>query len=209
MPDSKKCYDEMRKRQNNGVVSRKAIIEEVLSNLDCGSFDSFTALTDTIAEKITELEGRPMSGSTIRRKGSKYRSLVESYYLTEERERRKIQSNESRLQEELMLAQLELSKLQSNLKSARLALQHANSEMDRLRLQGIESRTDLSSEKEYSDKEVAAYQTITELVKACEDSGLVNDGYQITSLGFQGAKVLIGKDKCPAFFKWYREQLIG
>ncbi|HHC7250426.1 TPA: hypothetical protein ACN380_004197 [Vibrio parahaemolyticus] len=209
MPNEIKCYDEMVKHQINGVVNRKAVIEDILRDMDCNSYSSFTALTDAVAAKFTKLKGEPMSGSTIRRKGSKYRSLVESYYKTEERIKKQFQNKESQLQEELMVTQLELSKTSSELNSTRMALQHANSEMDRLRLSDIESRTDEGVKQEYSDKEVAAYKVLVELVKACEDSGLDIDGYQITTLGFQGAKTLIRQEKCPAFFKWYREQLKG
>ncbi|ELV8701291.1 hypothetical protein ACEWAL_06700 [Vibrio parahaemolyticus] len=204
-----KCYDEMVKHQINGVANRKAVIEGILRDMNCDSYSSFTALTDAVAAKFTKQEGEPMSGSTIRRKGSKYRSLVESYYKTEERIKKQFQNKESQLQEELMITQLELSKTSSELNSARKALQHANSEMDRLRLSDIESRTDEGVEQEYSDKEVAAYKVLVELVKACEESGLDIDGYQITTLGFQGVKTLISQEKCPAFFKWYREQLKG
>lgn len=202
-------YDEMIKHQMNGVVDRKRVIEDILKNIDCDSFSSFTALTDAVAERYTKLKGEPMSGSTIRRKGSKYRGLVESYYKTEDRIKKQFQNKESQLQEELMITQLELSKTSSKLNSTRMALQHANSEMDRLKLSDIASRTDRGREQEYSDKEVAAYKALVELVRACEDAGLEVDGYQITALSFQGAKTLIGQEKCPAFFKWYREQLKG
>ncbi|KOO14438.1 hypothetical protein AKJ18_12870 [Vibrio xuii] len=204
-----KRYDEMVRYQRNGVVNRKVIIEEILKDMDCNSYSSFTALTDAVAAKFTELKGEPMSGSTIRRKGSKYRSIVESYYNTKERVKRQFQNKESLLQEELMVTQLQLSRTSSELNSTRKALQHANTEMDRLKLSDIESRTDECVKQEYSDKEVAAYKVLVELVKACEDSGLDIDGYQITTLDFQGAKTLISQDKCPAFFKWYREQLKG
>ncbi|CAH6882704.1 hypothetical protein QFW85_14840 [Vibrio chagasii] len=202
-----KRYDEMVRYQRNVVVNRKVVIEEILKDMDCNSYSSFTALTDAVAAKFTELKGEPMSGSTIRRKGSKYRSIVESYYNTKERVKTQFQNKESLLQEELMVTQLELRKTSSELNSTRKALQYANTEMDRLKLSDIESRTDECAKQEYSDKEVAAYKVLVELVKVCEDSGLDIDGYQITTIDFQGVKTLISQDKCPTFFKWYREQL--
>ncbi|MGI9849316.1 hypothetical protein [Vibrio vulnificus] len=206
MSNEIKCYDEMIKHQLNGVINRKAVIEDILRDMDCNSYSSFTALTDAVAAKFTELKGEPMNGSTIRRKGSKYRSLVESYYKTEERIKKQFQNKESQLQEELMITQLELSKTLSDLSLTRKALQHANSEMDRLRLSDIESRTDGGIKQEYSDKEVAVYKVLVELMKTCEEFGLELEDYQIIKLDFQGNKTLIGQEKCPAFFKWFREQ---
>ncbi|MCR9412806.1 hypothetical protein NB471_09555 [Vibrio alginolyticus] len=204
-----KCYDEMLKHQMKGVFDRKTVIERILRDLDCDSYSSFTALTNAVADRYTKQKGEPMSGSTLRRNDSKYRLLVESYYNTEARMKKQSQNKESQLQEQLMISELQLSQATSDLNATRKALQAANSEIDRLKLSDIQSRTDGGLIQEYSDKEVAAYKVLVELVKACDEAGLELDGYQITTLGLQGVKTLINQEKCPSFFKWYREQLKG
>ncbi|ROR69461.1 hypothetical protein EDB59_0089 [Vibrio crassostreae] len=210
MSNEIKCYDGMVNHQVSGVISRKKVIEDILRDMDCNSFTSFTALTDAVAAKFTALKGEPMSGSTIRRKGSKYKSLVESYYKTEERIKSQFKDKEAQLEEELMLTQLELSQTTERLNDARKALISNNTEMDRLRLSNIESRTAEGSEQKFSEKEVAAYKAMLELVNAYDDFGVEMDGYCITGMGGYGdVKTLIGENKCPAFFQWYREQLKG
>ncbi|MCS0234015.1 hypothetical protein [Vibrio alginolyticus] len=204
-----KCYDEMLKHQMKGVFDRKTVIERILRDLDCDSYSSFTALTNAVADRYTKQKGEPMSGSTLRRNDSKYRLLVESYYNTEARMKMQSQNKESQLQEQLMISELQLSQATAELNATRKALQNANSEIDRLKLSDIQSRTDGGLIQEYSDKEVAAYKVLVELVKACDEAGLELDGYQITTLGLQGVKTLINQEKCPSFFKWYREQLKG
>ncbi|EOB3573188.1 TPA: hypothetical protein NGS68_003311 [Vibrio parahaemolyticus] len=204
-----KCYDEMLKHQMKGVFDRKTVIERILRDLDCDSYSSFTALTNAVADRYTKQKGEPMSGSTLRRNDSKYRLLVESYYNTEARMKKQSQNKESQLQEQLMISELQLSQATADLNATRKALQNANSEIDRLKLSDIQSRTDGGLIQEYSDKEVAAYKVLVELVKACDEAGLELDGYQITTLGLQGVKTLINQEKCPSFFKWYREQLKG
>ncbi len=210
MSNEIKCYDGMVNHQVSGVISRKKVIEDILRDMDCNSFASFTALTDAVAARFTALKGEPMSGSTIRRKGSKYKSLVESYYKTEERIKSQFKDKEAQLEEELMLTQLELSKATERLNDARKALVSNNTEMDRLRLSNIGSRTAEGSKQKFSEQEVLAYKAMLELVKAYGDFGVEIDAYSITGMGgFGDVKTLIGENKCPAFFQWYREQLKG
>ncbi|MQF34523.1 hypothetical protein [Vibrio parahaemolyticus] len=202
-----KNYDEMRKQQIRGVLSRKEVIEDILKDINCDSFKSFTALTNAVAKEYTKREGQAMNGSTLRRTDSKYRSLVDSYYRTEERVSTQSQDRETQLQEELLITQLELSKTLSELKSTRAALQNANTQMDKLRLSNLNSRIDESVQPKYSDEEVAAYKALVELARACEGSGIDIDGHSITTIDFDGSKILISQEKCPSFFKWYREQI--
>lgn len=204
-----KCYDAMVKEKILESDSRKAAIEKIVIDLDCSSFSSFTKLTEKIAEIYTKQQGTPMSGSTIRRKGSPYRNLVKSYYDTPERLKNKQLSMEAKLQEELLITKLELSKTATELNSTRKALQNAHTQMELLKFDDIEARTDQSGAKEYSDNEVAAYKALVQLVQACDAAGVELDNYQISLLSLRGQKTIIDHEKLPSFFKWYREQRNG
>ncbi|EIU6825704.1 hypothetical protein L5176_002206 [Vibrio parahaemolyticus] len=205
-----KCYDLMVKGKIAESHSRKVVIEKILRDLDCNSFSSFTKLTEKIAEIYTKQEGTPLSGSTIRRKGSPYKSLVESYYNTPERFKNEQFSVEAKLQEKLLITELELSKANTQLDSTRKALQNAHAKMDQLRFDDIEARTDQAGAKEYSDNEVAAYNALVQLVQACNAAGVELDDFQISQLSLTGQKkTIINQEKLPAFFKWYREHRRG
>ncbi len=209
MPKKVKCHDEMRLKQMKTVSERKEVINEILRDMNCDYYDSFTALTDAVASRYQEITNTPMSGSTIRRKSSAYRALTESYYKTEERVKAQYQDRESQLEQELLLTQLDLSNTSEELKEARRALQMAHCEMDNLRLEDINSRTESGVKEEYSAEEVAAYKVILELVKAFDEYGVSTDGYNISKLDMNfNTKNLIATEKCPQFFKWYRENKV-
>ncbi|OEE68062.1 hypothetical protein A1OO_20240 [Enterovibrio norvegicus FF-33] len=201
-----KSHDEMRLKQMKTVSERKEVLKDILHDMNCDYYDSFTALTEAVASRYQEITNTLMSGSTIRRKNSAYRALVESYYKTEARVQARYQDREFQLEQELLLTQLDLANAIEELKETRRALQVAHSKMDNVWIEDINSRTEGGVKEEYPSGEVAAYKVLLELVKAFDEYGVSIDGYNISKLDMNfNTKSLVLNEKCPQFFKWYRE----
>ncbi len=206
------AHDEMVLLKKKGVAARKKVIEEdILRSMDCDYYPNITQLAVSVADRYVQLTNDKISSTTLLRETGPYRTLLNRYYKTEKRIRGEYQNREAELEEDLLMAELELNKLRSDLADARKALSKSHEEMDVLKHENINGRTAEGVVPEYSENETSAYMAMFELVNASNDFGIQIDGYSITKMGFTGAStVLIKTEKCPAFFKWFREnKLIG
>ncbi|MFA1574116.1 hypothetical protein [Vibrio cyclitrophicus] len=206
------AHDEMVLLKKKGVAARKKVIEEeILRSMDCDYYPNITQLAVAVADRYVQLTNDKISSSTLLRETSPYRTLLNRYYKTEKRIRGEYQNREAELEEDLLMAELELNKLRSDLADARKALSRCHEEMDLLRFEDINERSAEGVAPEYSECEISAYMAMLELVNASKDFGIQIDGYNITKMDFTGCStVLIKTEKCPVFFKWFREnKLLG
>ncbi|MFL7015476.1 hypothetical protein AB6D16_009270 [Vibrio cyclitrophicus] len=206
------AHDEIVLLKKKGVAARKKVIEEeILRSMDCDYYPNITQLAVAVADRYVQLTNDKISSTTLLRETSPYRTLLNRYYKTEKRIRGEYQNREAELEEDLLLAELELNKLRSDLADARKALSRCHEEMDLLRFEDINERSAEGVAPEYSECEISAYMAMLELVNASKDFGIQIDGYNITKMDFTGfSTVLIKTEKCPVFFKWFREnKLLG
>ncbi|MEZ8602743.1 hypothetical protein [Vibrio splendidus] len=206
------AHDEMVLLKKKGVAARKKVIEEeILRSMDCDYYSNITQLAVAVADRYVQLTNDKISSTTLLRETSPYRTLLNRYYKTEKRIRGEYQNREAELEEDLLMAELELNKLRSDLADARKALSRCHEEVDLLRFEDINERSAEGVAPEYSECEISAYMAMLELVNASKDFGIQIDGYNITKMDFTGySTVLIKTEKCPVFFKWFREnKLLG
>ncbi|TKG04210.1 hypothetical protein [Vibrio sp. F13] len=206
------AHDEIVLLKKKGVAARKKVIEEeILRSMDCDYYPNITQLAVAVADRYVQLTNDKISSTTLLRETSPYRTLLNRYYKTEKRIRGEYQNREAELEEDLLMAELELNKLRSDLADARKALSRCHEEMDLLRFEDINERSAEGVAPEYSECEISAYMAMLELVNASKDFGIQIDGYNITKMDFTGfSTVLIKTEKCPVFFKWFREnKLLG
>lgn len=193
------------------VQVRKERIEKIVRDIDCDLYGNITLLIKEIVKRYNakytqDLDGeKPLNTSTLLRKNSHYRTMIESFYKTEQRVRVKIRSKEAQLLEENLILKADLSSARSELANIRAAHQQLLTDTQRLRLNDISSRTDKITEK-YSKEEIAAYMAILRIFQAGKDSS----AFKLTDTAFvhedfEGEVPVFGADTCPRFFAWYQD----
>ena len=210
-------YSPMLIEKERKVQTRKDRIEKILRSLDCDLYPTLTALTEAIARRYNEIystqdissEIHPrrdlLSGSTLRRKNSPYRTLVASFYKTEERIKIQLRSKEAQLAEENLILRSELAAMRSESQNLKAALENAHQEIERQRLNSITSRTASGVTPKYSDAEIMAYKAILLLFEAGRSSSgfeIKNDS--ITQISLRGDITIVDESRCPLFFSWYK-----
>lgn len=211
-------YSAMLLGQGKQVQVRKERIEKILISLDCDLYPSLTALTEAIVRRYNEIYFIPdnsvdinhrkdlLNGSTLRRRNSPYRALVESFYKSEERMKIQLRSKKAQLSEENLILRSDIATLRNECLNLKEALKSAHQEMDLLRSKGLASRTAAGVTPKHTDAEINAFNAILLLLEAGRSSsGFSLSDCAITQVSFSGDITVVDESRCPNFFNWYRK----
>lgn len=190
--------------KHQSVQERLAKLESILRQIPCESYTSETALTKALAERYRLETGDKLDSSTLRRPGSPYKSLVNSFYESKQRNKQQ-QSELHRKQEELLLAKSEIYQLGLEIQSLKNNLSVSLAQLSQLRLENLGARTDSAPIKAdvNSATEVAAFKVIHRLIVAgAETSGFEVSADSVTYISGMEIKVAFSRMDCPKFFEW-------
>jgi len=184
----------MHAKQNREIRARADVIEKALNEMSKAKVkpENRTAISRLLAEKITEVEGKPCSNTTILR-NKIYSSLIDrfmsenKYVVTQEK--KKIQNN-------LLSAQLEIRDLRKENNQLKRLLEKSHSDMSLLEhnVKNVSLRT-----APYDDSSDRFCRVIKMLLKNLD--ALVDKELLVVKDSFDDS-LLFDQNSLPEYFEW-------